>query len=129
MSAVNKTGGQYVEWLVRLGEKDNKKRKDIVIPKDGIYFVYVTIDLLCSESTASTSVDVKKFFLQLRNWNERYPVDRVIGRGWSGVKCTAVPMTVFVGKMFELLEGDHVSVWIEEGVDLVMDAAFGAHLA
>ncbi|KAG7235553.1 hypothetical protein INR49_002600 [Caranx melampygus] len=132
MPAENKTDGQYIKWHVFFGGTYNEERRAIVIPKKGVYFVYVTITLNCHETTSKTAdfTDFNKFFVQLRNWNDGYDTVRPIANAWSGVTCSShAPMTVFVGKLFELMQGDHVSVWIELGYRLIMDAAFGAHLA
>lgn len=129
LAAVNKTDGQYVKWRVLFGGKYNEERRAIVIPKKGVYFIYVTITLTCHDQTSQTA-DFHKFFVQLSNWNDGYDEVRPIARAWNGVSCSSnAPMTVFVGKLFDMMQGDHVSVWIGSGYELMMDAEFGAHLA
>ncbi|XP_023253576.1 uncharacterized protein LOC111648055 [Seriola lalandi dorsalis] len=130
MTTDNRTDGQYIKWKSMFGKEYNEEKQAIVIPQTGVYFIYVTITLLCDEETTTQAEDFNKLLVQLRRWNEGYDKIVPIMDAWNGVTCTSkVPRSVFVGQLFDLLAGDHVSVWIEFGYKLVWKSSFGAYLA
>ncbi|XP_035524531.1 tumor necrosis factor ligand superfamily member 15 [Morone saxatilis] len=128
-SPTNKTkmsDGQYFEWDVDFGKYYNEKTRAIVIPASGIYFVYVRITLSCH---GEETQNLQLFSLRLRCWNERYTKQRQLTDAKDDVECTQDrSKSVFVGQLFDLNEGDHLSVWIEKGYKLIKTSSFGAFL-
>ncbi|XP_040914620.1 tumor necrosis factor ligand superfamily member 15-like [Toxotes jaculatrix] len=124
----NKTDGLYINWDVNFGEKYNKEKRAIVIPETGIYFIYVRTTLRCQDK--DDAAKFKKFNMMLHKWNEGYNKTLHLADTWDGVACASEGLrSVFVGQLFDLLEGDHVSVWIGEGYELILKSSFGAYLA
>ncbi|TMS07950.1 uncharacterized protein LOC104936472 [Larimichthys crocea] len=118
----------YMKWNVKFGENYNEEKRAIVIPKTDYYFVYVRITLNCHNLEEDGKF--QKFGLYLHNWNKGYPQAVELTHVWDGVFCTLGGYrSVFVGQLFDLLEGDHVSVWIAEGYELISRSSFGAYLA
>lgn len=115
-----KTDGHYLRWDDGSGY--------IVIPQSGFYFVYVRTTLRCHDR-----VDLKYtlFKLELHSWNEGYNKTVELAQAWDSVDCgqgSDAPRTVFVGQIFDLLEGDRVSVFIKNGYVLVTESFFGAYV-
>ncbi|XP_044030889.1 uncharacterized protein LOC122865918 [Siniperca chuatsi] len=123
--ADNTSDGLYIKWNVMFGEKYNKEKHAIVIPVTGFYFVYVRITLSCHDGDSN----FKRFYVELHNWNEGYNKTVCLTEAWDGITCTSEwSRSVFVGQLFDLLEGDHVRVWIGEGYRLITKSSFGAYL-
>lgn len=113
---------QYIRWEVLFGEKYNAERRAIVIPETGVYFVYVKIDLRCHYENQTA-----EFYVVLQSWNEGYNKTLSRTHAWEGLECRfGASRTVVVGELLDLLEGDHVSVWIEKGYKLMSKSSFGA---
>lgn len=110
------------------GENYNEEEHAIVIPQTGFYFVYVRIALRCSSE--DSDMNFTSFFAELHTWNKNYNKTLHLMKTWDGVLCTpeGSSRNVFVGQLFELLEGTHVSVWISEGYRLITKSSFGAYL-
>ncbi|XP_068561577.1 uncharacterized protein [Cebidichthys violaceus] len=126
-SANNKTDPQYLRWNVVFGEKYNKERRAIVIPENGFYFVYVRTALNCHGADRASNFE--KFSFALHKWNEGYNMNVTLMDAWDGITCSPDgSKSAFVGQLFELLKGDHVSVWIKQGYKLITNSAFGAYL-
>ncbi|XP_038590354.1 uncharacterized protein LOC119914897 [Micropterus salmoides] len=128
VAANNSTDRVNIEWKVVFGEKYIAEKRAIVIPETSIYFVYVRIALSCQEKDKTASFT--GFHVVLNKWNEGYNKTVAMTQASDGIACTSQAFrNVFVGRLFELLEGDLVSVWIEEGYKLITKASFGAYLA
>ncbi|XP_051268347.1 uncharacterized protein LOC127370377 [Dicentrarchus labrax] len=129
-SPTNKTkmsDGQYLEWDVDFGERNyDEETHAIVIPAPGIYFVYLRITLSChGEKTPNFEL----FTLQLYCLNEGYPKRRLLTDAMDGLECTQDrSKSVFVGQLFELVEGDYLKVLMKKGYKLMKTASFGAYL-
>nr|XP_046232013.1 uncharacterized protein LOC124052126 [Scatophagus argus] len=120
------TDGLYIKWNAMFGEKYDQERRAIVIPEGGFYFVYVRFALRCHEQ--DRTVNTKRFIVELHKWNKGYQKTVILMDAWDGVSCTSEgSRTMFVGQLFDLLEGDHVSVWISEGYKLITRSSFGAY--
>ncbi|XP_054468912.1 uncharacterized protein LOC129102690 [Anoplopoma fimbria] len=129
VSEDNKTDPRLIRWDVDFGENnyDNKKRA-IVIPEDGFYFVYVWVALGCHQVDRASNF--KEFKVALHKWTEGYNCNVTLIEAWDGITCTPDgKRSVFVGQLFELWKGDHVSVWINRGYKLITKSTFGAYLA
>ncbi|XP_074473764.1 tumor necrosis factor ligand superfamily member 15-like [Sebastes fasciatus] len=123
----NTTHGQYLKWYALPHEKYNKQKRAIVIPEDGSYFIYVRISLGCHDFDQAKIFS--RFFVALHQWNEGYPETQTPLEVWDGINCTSDTFrSVFVGQLFDLSKGDHMSVWIGEGYKLITKSAFGAFL-
>lgn len=112
--------GQYLRWDAGSG--------DIVIPLSGHYFVYVRTTLRCHDKVEGS--DYELFKLELHCWNAGYNQTRELAQAWDGVDCSRgsdVSRNVFLGQIFDLLQGDRVSVFIKHGFDLVEESFFGAY--
>ncbi|XP_071323030.1 tumor necrosis factor ligand superfamily member 15-like [Trachinotus anak] len=129
VDAENRSNAQYIKWNVEFGERYDEERRAIVIPKTGVYFIYVTVTLTCQEE--DPAADFNRFYVELRSWNKGYDMPRLLTKAWNGITCinSEGPRSVFVGQLFDLLAGDHVSVWIGAGYNLIMKSSFGAYLA
>ncbi|XP_076614804.1 uncharacterized protein LOC143338350 [Chaetodon auriga] len=127
VSTGNVGDGQYIKWDVMFGEKYDHEKRAIVIPEKGFYFVYVRIALNCQVEDGARNF--KRFFVRLDNWNEGYNKTVPLTEAGDGIACTPEgSKSLFVGQLFDLLEGDHVSVWIGEGYKLITKSSFGAYL-
>lgn len=118
--------GQYIKWDIVFGEKYIvPEKRAIVIPQTGFYFVYVRIALRCPAGDEN----FMRFYVELHSWNEGYNKSVSLMEAWDGVVCTpGSNRNVFLGQLFDLLQGDHVSVWIREGYKLIKKSFFGAYL-
>lgn len=118
--------GQYIWWEA---EPRNSHSKNIVIPRNGFYFVYVRTTLRChNQDDAAAYVPFK---LELHSWNKGYNKTIELVGAWDGVDCAQgsdVSRNVFVGQIFDLLQGDHLSVSIKQGSALVTKSFFGAYV-
>ncbi|KAG8010974.1 Phosphatidylinositol 4-phosphate 5-kinase-like protein 1 [Nibea albiflora] len=128
MPIVNASSKGYMKWDVEFGEKYNKEKDAIMIPKTDYYFVYVKITLKCHKLEENDKF--QKFGLSLLKWSEGYTQAVPLTHAWDGIFCTVGGFrSLFVGQLFDLWEGDQVSVWIEEGYELISRSSFGAYLA
>ncbi|TKS84062.1 hypothetical protein D9C73_019171 [Collichthys lucidus] len=128
VTIANGSSEVYMKWNVEFGENYSEEKCAIVIPKTDYYFVYVRITLKCHNLEEDGKF--RKFGLYLHSWNKAYPQAVELTHVWDGVFCTLGGYrSVFVGQLFDLLEGDHVSVWIAEGYELISRSSFGAYLA
>ncbi|XP_026153720.1 uncharacterized protein LOC113124814 [Mastacembelus armatus] len=124
--AENITDRLYMKWYKVFGDNYNDKKRAIVIPETGYYFVYATFALSCQDEVEDESF--KKFYVTLHRWNEGYRQEKTIGSAMDGIECSSDrSRSVFMGQLFYLLNGDHVSVWIEEGYKLITKSSFGAY--
>lgn len=122
MPGDNITDEQYIKWQVLFGDGYNKERRAIVIPQTGVYFVYVKTDIHCHNVNGAAN-----FYVELQSWNEGYPAVQTLSSALDGLVCpNGAPRTVVVGELLDLLEGDHVSVWVVEGFKLMSKSSFGA---
>uniref|UniRef100_A0A4W6EK68 THD domain-containing protein n=1 Tax=Lates calcarifer TaxID=8187 RepID=A0A4W6EK68_LATCA len=125
LPAHNRSDELYLTWDVMFGENYNKEKRAIVIPDIGVYFIYVRLTLKCQDEDAM----FKRFYVALHKWNEGYNITQLLTDAWDGIVCTPGGLrSVFVGQLFDLLEGDHVMVWIGKGYELIMKSSFGAYL-
>lgn len=117
--------GQYITWDAEIGDESYSKTKHaIVIPQNGFYFIYVRITLRCNDLE-----DAKLFNLELHNWNKGYNKTVCLTEAWDDVDCSQEgARNVFVGQLFDLLQGDHVSVQIKQGYPLITKSLFGAYV-
>lgn len=119
----------YIQWHVEFGEKNVVSAKNaIVIPQTGFYFVYLRIALICPSEHGAA--DFLRFYVELHSWNKGYNKTVKLTEAWDGVSCSprGVTRNVFLGQLFDLLEGDHVRVWIKEGYKLITKSTFGTYL-
>lgn len=75
--------------------------------------------------------DYELFKLELHSWNNGYNKTVVLAQAWDGLDCSHgsdVSRNVFVGQIFELLEGDRLSVFIRQGYSLVAESFLGAYV-
>ncbi|XP_075884676.1 uncharacterized protein LOC142889882 [Nelusetta ayraudi] len=117
----NESDRQYLRW--------NAGIEHFVIPQSGFYFVYVRTTLRCHNSV--NAAEYALFKLELHSWNEGYNETQVLAQAWDSVACAQgsdASTNVFVGQIFDLLEGDHVSVFIKHGYNLVTESFFGAYV-
>lgn len=122
---VGVSGGQYIWWQSR-----KPHVKDIVIPLKGLYFIYVRIQLGCHNQADQPAV-YEPFKLELHSWNKGYNKTIELAEARDGADCSQgsdVSTNVFMGQIFDLLEGDHISVYITEGSALVTNSFFGAYV-
>lgn len=116
-----KSDGHYLRWDDGSGY--------IVIPLSGFYFVYVRTTLRCHDRDKDPEYTL--FKLELHSWNEGYNKTVELAQAWDSVDCAKgsdASRTVFVGQIFDLLEGDRVSVFIKNGYVLVAESFFGAYV-
>lgn len=117
--------GQYMWWEA---ESSKSRSSNIVIPRNGFYFVYVRTTLRCHNQNDAAVYEL--FKLELHNWNKGYNQTIELAEAWDAVDCAQgsdASRNVFVGQIFDLLEGDHVSVSIKQGAALVTKSFFGAY--
>lgn len=120
--------GQYITWDAEFGgESYSKTKHAIVIPQNGFYFIYVRIALRCYSSDDAR--EPRLFSLELHNWNRGYNKTVCLTEAWDDVGCSPEgARNVFVGQLFDLLLGDHVSVQIKQGYPLITKSLFGAYV-
>lgn len=117
----NMTDRQYIKWKFLFG-KDDKHGDDIVIPQTGVYFVYVKTELHCQDVMKAAN-----FKVEVRSWNKGYDQELPQARASYDLVCPDRQFkTVEVGELLELLEGDHVRVWVDKGYKLISKSYFGA---
>lgn len=118
---------QCIKWKVMFGEKYDEEKRAVVISQPGFYFIYLRLELRCNGDADYAFV---KFFVELQSWNVGYNKTVSLVDTRDGITCTPerISRTVFVGELFDLSEGDHVSVNVKEGYDLITKSSFGAYL-
>lgn len=118
---------QYIKWKVEFGENYDEKKRAVEITQAGFYFIYLRLDLRCPGNNENAFL---KFFVELQKWNEGYNKTVPLVEATDGVTCTKadISRTVFVGELFDLLKGDHVSVRVNKGYGLITKSSFGAYL-
>lgn len=118
---------QCIKWNVNFGGKYDKQKHAIVISETGFYFMYLSLHLRCH---VKVGIDVSSnFVVELQKWNVGYNKTITLAGARESVACTPeFSRTLFVGELFELLEGDHVSVNVKEGYRMIMKSSFGAYL-
>ncbi|XP_060917680.1 uncharacterized protein LOC132992432 [Labrus mixtus] len=119
----------YLNWR---GENHRTPTDAIEIPKTGHYFVYLRITFQCQEQHKDQ--DYKEFNLILQSFNEGYgpkPEPRNLTTAMDSVGCRkSGPLTqvrtLTVVQLFHLIERDHVKVWVNKGLGMIISAFFGA---
>ncbi|KAM7393377.1 hypothetical protein PAMA_008165 [Pampus argenteus] len=120
--------GRLIQWKVQFGDSYNAEKCAIVIPDTGKYFVYIKIVLGCQNEDRSEK-HKKTLFVKLQKWSRFYNKTRELTDALEDIVCNLVMFrTVFVGELFELTKGDHVSVFIAKGYNLITKSSFGAYL-
>nr|XP_020474488.1 uncharacterized protein LOC109970916 [Monopterus albus] len=120
----NTSDGQLIKWDVMFGDNYyyNEEKRAILIHENGLYFVYIRITLSCRSEDGPEGFSVK-----LQRWNKGYDMIVPLTDAKDGVDCTSQrSRNVFVGQLFDLSEGDHLSVWIDQGYKLIATASAGA---
>ncbi|XP_036973423.1 uncharacterized protein LOC119030139 [Acanthopagrus latus] len=119
------SGALYMTWDAEFGQIYNQEKRAIVIPVKGFYFVYVRIALNCLVEDKQ----FKRFFVELQQWNKGYDRNVTLMDALDGIVCAPQgSKTVFLGRLFDLSEGDHLRVLIMEGYELITKSSFGAYL-
>lgn len=114
--------GQYIKWELLFGERNSKHEDAIVIPQTGVYFVYVKTELSCHNLEEAAN-----FYVEVKSWNKGYDKTQRQASAFDGLVCPGERFrTVVVGELLDLLEGDHVSVWVGQGYKLISKSLFGA---
>lgn len=91
----------------------------------GVYFVYMRVTLACYTPTE----DYQHLFLKVQRLPEGYGKYEELAKVQDGLDCSTKKFrSVFVGQLFSLDEGDHLSVWMEQGSNLIHESWFGASL-
>lgn len=117
------TDGRHIKWKVLFGDNMAEKHA-IEIPETGEYFMYLRVTLTCPTKDTSG-----KFYVKLQKWNKGYNMTLPITDAFDHIACTSgESRSLFVGELFDLLAGDHVSVWFVEGYNLIRKSSFGAYL-
>ncbi|XP_008303424.1 uncharacterized protein LOC103375017 [Stegastes partitus] len=117
----NVTNKTYMKWQPVLGGNYIEKERAIEIRVTGIYFVYTSFALGCHDEPEG----FRTFSLQLRRLPLGYSDIQNLTDVWDGVKCPEGFRTVSVGRLFDLLQGDQVKVWVREGYKLITSSSFG----
>ncbi|KAM9841117.1 uncharacterized protein ACBR49_014635 [Aulostomus maculatus] len=121
------TSGGYLNWKPKITGANDMERRCVMIPQTGFYFVHVMIALSCQAERESQKFH--PFFMKMNKWNEGYNSTVNLMDIRDGVTCTqAQSKSVFVGQIFELVKGDHISMSIIKGYSLIMRASFGGFL-
>lgn len=122
MRGDNMTDGQYTKWEFLFGEKGSKEKDAIVIPRTGVYFVYVKTELHCHDVKEAAN-----FYVEVRSLHKGYDKAQTQASAFDGLVCPGGTFrTVVVGELLDLLEGDHLRVWVGEGYKLISKSLFGA---
>ena len=113
-------------WSPRIGHHYNDQNRSIVIPDMGVYFVYMKFDLFCPDRTTGSS----RFHVALKRWNKGYGLMMELTKEYSSLDCSKdmQQSVFFVGQLFDLFQGDHLSVWIQQGYELIFKSSFGVFL-
>lgn len=127
--STGKANGSYITWAPILGKMNyNKEKNAIVIPTTGIYFIYLRFTLSCNDDDVKGS-EFQKFHIQLHRWSEAYGKVTTELDAWESVKCqTKDYQTLFVGQLFDRLDGEFLSVKVIDGYNLIKTSFFGAFL-
>lgn len=126
--STGKANGSYITWAPILGKMNyNKEKNAIVIPTTGIYFIYLRFTLSCNDDVKG--FEFQKFHIQLHRWSEAYGKVTTELDAWESVKCqTKDYQTLFVGQLFDRLDGEFLSVKVIDGYNLIKTSFFGAFL-
>lgn len=126
--STGKTNGSYITWAPILGKMNyNEEKNAIVIPTTGIYFIYLRFTLSCDKGVVDA--EFQKFHIQLHRWSEAYGKVTTELDAWESVKCQEKDyQTLFVGQLFDRLEGEFLSVEVTNGYNLIKTSFFGAFL-
>ncbi|XP_026032787.1 uncharacterized protein LOC113027389 [Astatotilapia calliptera] len=128
LQSTGKANGSYITWAPILGKMNyNKEKNAIVIPTTGIYFIYLRFTLSCNDDVKGS--EFQKFHIQLHRWSEAYGKVTTELDAWESVKCqTKDYQTLFVGQLFDRLDGEFLSVKVIDGYNLIKTSFFGAFL-
>uniref|UniRef100_A0A668UBS1 THD domain-containing protein n=1 Tax=Oreochromis aureus TaxID=47969 RepID=A0A668UBS1_OREAU len=128
--STGKTNGSYITWTPMWGKMNYDKEKNaIVIPTTGIYFIYLRFTLSCDDDVEKA--EFRKLHIQLQRWSEAYGRVTTELDAWESVKCQKESkdyQTLFVGQLFDRLEGEFLSVKVIDGYNLIKTSFFGAFL-
>lgn len=121
----------WVPWLrLSLGDAQffDHQNRSVLVPADGVYFVYTSFSLSCSSSPEA----FRLFSVKLQHLPQGYDEHVDLMKVQDGLDCPRRPpipsRSVFVGQLFRLWAGDRLSVWLEEGSELVQQSWFGFSL-
>uniref|UniRef100_A0A3Q4MAG0 THD domain-containing protein n=1 Tax=Neolamprologus brichardi TaxID=32507 RepID=A0A3Q4MAG0_NEOBR len=126
--STGKANESYITWAPMLGKMNyNEEKNAIVIPTTGIYFIYLRFTLSCNDDVKDS--EFQKFHIQLHRWSEAYGKVTTELDAWESVKCQAKDyQTLFVGQLFDRLDGEFLSVKVIDGYNLIKKSFFGAFL-
>uniref|UniRef100_A0A3P9I9T3 THD domain-containing protein n=1 Tax=Oryzias latipes TaxID=8090 RepID=A0A3P9I9T3_ORYLA len=111
---------KHLRWNTHFNSSLTYENSSIMVPKTGVYFVYVRFILGCEENNTD-------FQIKFERWNEAYPNLRYLTKAEWSLTCSS-SHTVFIGELFELHKGDQLKVKVEKGCDLIRDSTFGLFL-
>nr|XP_020495749.1 uncharacterized protein LOC109988569 [Labrus bergylta] len=120
----------YLNWR---GEKHRTSTDAIEISKTGYYFIYLTITFKCD--LQHQDEDFQEFRLTLQRSNEGYgpkPKPYNLTTAMDSVGCSprsdslTQVRTLTMVQLFSLIEGDHVKVWVNKGLGMIIKSFFGA---
>ncbi|XP_069370240.1 uncharacterized protein [Paralichthys olivaceus] len=130
VSEDSRTDEQRIKWDLHFSSdiKYDEEKRAVVIPKSAVYFLYIRVSLICPNINNTASFN--KFIMHLSSWSKDYMKNpEVLDRFRDGISCSREDFrNVFVGDLFDLSEGDHVSVLIKSGYELIEKFTFGAYL-
>lgn len=125
-----RANGEYLSWATDSVRWYSEARRALVVPATGFYFVYARTTLRCLDLDMD-EMEAVLFKLELHSWNRSYNRSLSLADTWDEADCShgsGASRTVFLGQIFDLLEGDHISVMVRQGHDLVTKAFFGAYI-
>ncbi|XP_058472744.1 uncharacterized protein LOC131445953 [Solea solea] len=122
-----------VKWEVEnlnMRNQYKEERQAIVIPRDGVYFIYARFQLACHKNFP---LKFNPLYVELDWWSEAYDKPQFLMQVKDGLACENQSMgggyrNVFMGQLFNLTTDYHVSVNVLRGYELITMAYFGAHL-
>ncbi|KAG7499741.1 tumor necrosis factor-like [Solea senegalensis] len=122
-----------VKWEVEnldMRSQYKEERRAIVIPHDGVYFIYARFQLACHREFP---LKFSPLWVELNWWSEAYGPPQSLMQVKDGLLCENRSMgggyrNVFVGQLFNLTTDYHVSVKVVKGYELITMAYFGAYL-
>uniref|UniRef100_A0A8C7Z4U1 THD domain-containing protein n=1 Tax=Oryzias sinensis TaxID=183150 RepID=A0A8C7Z4U1_9TELE len=109
---------KHLRWNTCFNSSLTYENSSIMVPKTGVYFVYVRFILGCEENNTD-------FHIKFESWNEAYPVLSDLTTAKWSLTCSS-SHTVFIGELFELHKGDQLKVKVEKGCEVIRDSRFGA---
>ncbi|XP_008322720.1 uncharacterized protein LOC103389186 [Cynoglossus semilaevis] len=118
-------GMHDLEWNEDCSPTYDSQRRAIKIPYAGAYFIYTRVMLSC---VVCNFKSFSIFAMEVDIWNKNSNANRPI-LVQDSMNCQQDGFkNIYMGELFDMSEGDHITVRVKNGTQLIKTAFFGAHM-